>query len=414
MARSRSPRPAAPCKGGLRADAEAQAALQPATTSPPQPPAEMANELNVHRIELEMQNEELRRTQVALETARDRYVDLYDFAPVGYVTVGVADGLITEANLTGAQLLGIERTRLVGQRFARHIALTDRDHWYRHTLLLGRQKGPGRIELTLLGRDGHTFHAQIDSLRVHPFGASPMLHIALTDITERKRAELYRRVAATATAGREADRRRVALQLHEDLGQRLCAVKMDLDSLHGEAEDQPARHKRMGAMLAELDNAVTLVRHISADLRPAMLDQLGLSATIEWLVHDTGQRLGLAVALKQDDIEPPLDDASAVAVYRLVQDVLNRLVNPPPSRDVAISVRRQAPGLVVSLQAQGLALADPADSAPRPSPLHERAEALGGHLALEANAPGGACITVRVPLEPTEGGQHLRLTAALS
>ena len=101
----------------LRAKAEAQLARQPGAAGPARPAAELIHELQVHRIELEMQNEELRRAYVALEAARDRYADLYDFAPVGYLTLDKG-GLVTEANQTAATLLGIDRARLVGHRFA--------------------------------------------------------------------------------------------------------------------------------------------------------------------------------------------------------------------------------------------------------------------------------------------------------
>jgi PAS domain S-box-containing protein len=392
----------------LRADAEAQVARDPAAARPARSASELTHELQVHRIELEMQNEELRRAYTALEAARDRYVDLYDFAPVGHLTLD-RDGLITEANLTAAGQLGIERARLVGRRFARQVAALDQDRWHRHALAQGRSDAPSRIELLLLGPDGRHWHAQLDSLRVQTPDAGPMLRLALTDISARKRAELYQRAAAAANAAREADNRRLALQLHEDLGQGLCALKLELDDLHG-SEDRPARQARLAAMRSEVDQAVAMVRRMSAELRPAMLDDLGLNAAIEWLVHDTAARLGIAVSLKQDDIEPPLEPASAVAIYRLVQAVLDRLPGRQRVGDVVLSVRRQMPGMVVCLQAQGLVLGKVQDA----TALSERTLALGGKLALESDAPGGACITVFVPLEPAQAGRPLRLIGAWS
>jgi signal transduction histidine kinase len=236
-----------------------------------------------------------------------------------------------------------------------------------------------------------------------------VLRLALTDISARKQAELYQRAAAAANAAREADNRRLALQLHEDLGQGLCALKLDLDDLH-RSEDRPERHARLASMRAEVDKAVAMVRRMSAELRPAMLDDLGLNAAIEWLVHDTNGRLGLSMSLKHDDVEPPLDPASAVAIYRLVQALLDRLPDRERVGDVSLSVRRQMPGMVVCLQAPGLELVKVQDV----TSLGERTLALGGRLALESDAPGGASITVFVPLEPARAGKRLRLLGARS
>ena len=84
----------------------------------------------MHQIELEMQNEELRRAHLALEESRDRYVDLYEFAPVGYLTL-TGEGLISEVNLTGATLLGEERKKMLQRRFARFVTPEDSDRYHR-------------------------------------------------------------------------------------------------------------------------------------------------------------------------------------------------------------------------------------------------------------------------------------------
>ncbi|ACB35724.1 diguanylate cyclase/phosphodiesterase with PAS/PAC sensor(s) [Leptothrix cholodnii SP-6] len=180
----------------------AAAAATPVATEAERRAEAMAHELQVHRIELEMQNDELRRAQIALETARDRYIDLYDFAPVGYFTLDT-NGLITEANLTGADLLGEARAKLVGRRFERYIAPVDRDRWHRHALSLSRRGEPGRIELLVQGAGGRSIHAQLDGLMARANHDAPLLRIALTDISERKHAESELRLAATAFEAQE-------------------------------------------------------------------------------------------------------------------------------------------------------------------------------------------------------------------
>jgi diguanylate cyclase (GGDEF)-like protein/PAS domain S-box-containing protein len=181
----------------LRAEAEARAAQATPPPAPARAAAELSHELQVHRIELEMQNEELRRAQVALEAARDRYVDLYDFAPVGYLTLG-ADGLIAEINLTGASLLGEPRARLVGSRFASHVAAADRERWHRYAMALLRHGDPSCTEVTLQAGDGRSFQAQVDAVRVTTPAALAVLRMTLTDISERRRANAELRLAATA------------------------------------------------------------------------------------------------------------------------------------------------------------------------------------------------------------------------
>ncbi len=176
-----------------------------ATASTPAAPVPVAHlvdqltlDLQVHQIELEMQNEALRVSQQELSASRDRYVDLYDRAPVGYLSLSV-DGWIVEANLTGAELLGIERSRLVGGRFAHRVASEDEQRWHRYALALTREGGDShRIELRMARADGTKFHARIDGRRVAVVGQRPALRITLIDIDEHKRTEAELRLAAVA------------------------------------------------------------------------------------------------------------------------------------------------------------------------------------------------------------------------
>jgi PAS domain-containing protein len=113
----------------LRAQAEAQLACDPTARASSQPASALVHELQVRQIELEMRNEELRRDQAEIETAHERYVDLYDFAPAGYVTLDPT-GLVTGANLTAAGLLGKERKGLVGRPFADLVDAKDENRWH--------------------------------------------------------------------------------------------------------------------------------------------------------------------------------------------------------------------------------------------------------------------------------------------
>jgi PAS domain S-box-containing protein len=172
----------------LREAAEAQLAQSP-QASAVQPSKRLLHELQVHQIELEMQNDALRYAQNELQVARDRYADLYDFAPVGYLTLN-PDGMIAEINLTGVKLLGKERKKLLQKRFTALVIPDHRDRWTQFFLSVKKPDGKGRIELALQCGDGATFQAQLDCERGKVGVGDTAIRVVLSDITERKQTEM--------------------------------------------------------------------------------------------------------------------------------------------------------------------------------------------------------------------------------
>lgn len=125
----------------------------------------LLQELRTHQAELEMQNDELRRTQLAMKESRDRYAELYDFAPVGYLTLS-SKGTISEINLTAADLLGIERSKLLKCRFARFVAPRDGDRWHLYFRNILQHDSRQPCELSLRHAGGFTFNTLVNCLRV--------------------------------------------------------------------------------------------------------------------------------------------------------------------------------------------------------------------------------------------------------
>jgi diguanylate cyclase (GGDEF)-like protein/PAS domain S-box-containing protein len=187
----------------LRDTAEARLAHSPRSPARERSGDELLHELQVHQIELEIQNEALMQAQVALEESRDRYVDLYELAPIGYITLS-RDALIASINLTGATLLGEERAKLLHRRFARFVVPEDRDRWHLHFLNALRCDGNLSCELTLQRADGTLFDACLDCLRSSAGKTTDTLRIALSDLSARRRlADDDRRIAAIAFDSQE-------------------------------------------------------------------------------------------------------------------------------------------------------------------------------------------------------------------
>ena len=153
------------------------------------PPADIqriVHELRVHQIELEMQNDELRRTQQELETSREKYFALYDLAPVGYFSVD-EEGLILEANLTAALLLGNERSHLAGQPLTRFIHREDQDlYYFCHKQLVETQKQQV-CRMRMERKDGTHFWARIDISITQGIGGAAGFRVVIIDISESKR-----------------------------------------------------------------------------------------------------------------------------------------------------------------------------------------------------------------------------------
>lgn len=145
---------------------------------------ELLDELEIHQIELKMQNNELLRRQEVIEDMRDRYMDLYEFAPVGYLTL-THEGKISEINMTGEILLGMSRDKLINRPFARFARTEDCDKWHLYFKSALLRDSRHNCELTLQHNDGTLIHVIVGCMRKE-YGNASFVRIALTDITEHK------------------------------------------------------------------------------------------------------------------------------------------------------------------------------------------------------------------------------------
>ena len=219
----------------LRRRAE-EIAQQKAAPSPenledlsPEQMGKMLHELRVHQIELEMQNEELRRAQLELEKAHDRYFELYDLAPVGYFTLN-EKGVFLEANLTLAKLLGVARSALNGQPLSRFLGKEDQDVFYLFRKKLLATGEPQAWEQRMVKQDGTSFWAQLEAIAAQDSDdaahrdrpGSPVCRVVLSDITERKQAEAQRL---------DMERRLLHAQRMESLGVMAGGIAHDFNNM---------------------------------------------------------------------------------------------------------------------------------------------------------------------------------------
>ncbi len=176
----------------------------------------VVHELRVHQIELEMQNAQLAMSQAELEKSRKRYSDLFDFAPVGYLSFD-EDGLILEANLTIATMLGAERKWMKNSSFQKYVLKGDRDTFRLHLQKVSKTKVRDKCELRLTARNGNEFYAQLDSLCVEESDEKIFCHTSVIDITERKMAAESLQEARDELEKRVVERTKELVRVNEVL-----------------------------------------------------------------------------------------------------------------------------------------------------------------------------------------------------
>jgi two-component system, NarL family, sensor histidine kinase UhpB len=239
-----------------------------------------------------------------------------------------------------------------------------------------------------------------------------VLQRVLSDVTqqtqervawERSRRELQR-LSANQVDAREAERRHIAREMHDELGQRLTALKLELSSLARQRhQDSDAR---ISAMLNMVDDTVASVRRIASDLRPMMLDDLGLNPAIEWLARESAQRMNIKVNVILEEPELPNEHQLVIAIYRIVQEALTNVARHANATLVRIETKREGDELrvVVSDNGRGFsAQAMERDNSHGLIGIRERTLSLGGHFEIGNLPTGGARIAIRLPLQLTNG-----------
>src|ERR1041384_7770814 len=231
------------------------------------------------------------------------------------------------------------------------------------------------------------------------------------DVTDRTRAaeeleqsrEELRALAARLQAIREEERTRIAREIHDELGQALTALKLDLAWMA-----KPRRETGSSgpiptgqSVTARIDETMQIVRRIASELRPSVLDQLGLEAAIEFLVQDAKKRTGIAVTLHAEEF-PRLPDELASHAFRIIQEALTNVTRHSKATRADVSVRRAGNSLVLGVSDNGVGFQ--ADSLSGLSSLglvgmRERALACGGVLMVQGKPGEGTTIVVTIPLK---------------
>lgn len=194
----------------------------------------------------------------------------------------------------------------------------------------------------------------------------------------------------------EQERVRIAREVHDELGQALTAMKIDIQQL---ARREPAIGESLGAISRAVDNTVDLVRRIATDLRPAILDDLGVTAALEQQLRRLRESTGMQTTLTVAE-EPELDMLTGVTLYRIAKEAIANVVRHAEATEVAVSLAIESDSAVLEIRDNGKGMSREPIASPHSLGLlgmRERAELLGGSLTIESREGEGTCVRATLP-----------------
>jgi PAS domain S-box-containing protein len=342
------------------------------------------------------------------EQEHARLAALLDSAMDGIITVDESQCIVMYNRAaekifgwSSEQALGQPLGALMPERFrAGHQAHLRR---FSATGVTSRRMGDGTV-IHGLRASGEEFpmDASISQLDT---GQGKLYTVILRDVTERVRAQEERLAfAAAVNAAREEEKTRVARELHDELAQSMTALKMDTIWVR---ENIPAPTDAVTAKLTEMlvmvDGMVASTRRIAADLRPLMLDDLGLVPAIEWLAQNFGRRTGVDCVLKVEE-EVELHEPYATAVFRIVQESLANVAKHAHASKVEVIIERIPGAVVLQVRDDGQGFEPDAPRKPYSlglMGLRERTQLLKGTIRVESRPGQGTCIHVHIPVAET-------------
>lgn len=216
--------------------------------------------------------------------------------------------------------------------------------------------------------------------------------------------EQLRELGAHMEAVREEERKRIALEIHDELGQLLTALKMDVSLLKMQLSD-PEVLKKVAEMRELVETTILMVRNVANHLRPAALN-FGLASALEWLAEEFGKRTGIPCQFLMNASEPVLCDAHATAVFRVVQESLTNVARHAQATRVHVTVTRNDAGFELHVSDNGCGF-DPAAAGKQDSygllGMRERARLIGASLQIDSAPQAGTVVSISVPLNSHSG-----------
>jgi PAS domain S-box-containing protein len=347
--------------------------------------------------------EERERAQRALESSEARYRSVFDSATDGLLIID-GDDRIVEANPAAGAIHGVAATRLRGRPY-RELIAPGRAHLYDEFRRQLKQYGSVKLDSVHVTEGGGAVEVEVRGTRFD-FGGEPRLLAILTDVSDLRRAvERHTALSRKVLLAQEEERARVSRDLHDELGQMLTALHIELDMLRRKADDSLKGAVANAAGLVE--QAATELRRICRGLRPPLLDDLGIEPSVRQLLEELEERTGVRV-----DLEVALDGERSIpkevelSAYRILQEALNNITRHARAREINVSLVQRDGELALSVYDNGRGFDTARTTGGRGgcgiAGMQERASLVGGTLDIRSEAFQGTRVVFTAPLSDRE------------
>ena len=360
-------------------------------------------ELALANSNLRAQVDERRRADSRLQASEACFRAIVETSPMPLCITSMPDGRILYANEPLRQLFG------VGEDTFANIKDFYADPTARDLLIeyLRTEGSLRNMEVQFRRPDGTHFWAMATA-RVATYDDSPAIYVGLNDITVHKQMEQelvesrerQRELCAYMEAIHEEERKRIAMEIHEELGQLLTALKMDVSLLKMRLTNDQEATKKADGMRQLVEETIWMVRNVTSHLRPAALN-FGIAPALEWLVDEFSRRNAIPCELRIEGGEPALSDAHATAVFRIVQASLTNVAGHADATHVDVTLISTASKLELHVRDDGRGF--DRNAAGRESSygllgMSERARLIGGALSIDSAPGAGTTVSIYIPL----------------
>ncbi len=351
---------------------------------------------------------ERHRMEEAVRKSEEKFSRVFYSSPLPMGITALADGEIVDINDSFCAAFGYTRQD-VHDRKALEVGIWSVPQEREALVTSLRKHEPVRNrQAKFRSKTGREGHALVSAEVIDIDGKECVVFMAI-DITDLKAAEeeivssrnQLRRLGTHLEKVREDERTHVAREIHDQLGQELTGLKMDLSWCAGRIPpDQTALAERVRKMIGLVDETVRTVRRIASDLRPGILDDLGLIAALEWQAQEFQNRCGIACTLTTEGADGPLDVERTTTVFRIFQETLTNVARHSRATRVDALLRRSGNRVSLTVTDNGIGMS-PGASAPGESfgilGMKERAMMYGGELTIGETRGGGTTVSVSIP-----------------